>query len=59
MSNERFTYSHPCLGRVQRGWFTDTDVLHLSMMGSHLIILNNSTVATDLLERSVAYTDRV
>jgi hypothetical protein len=35
----------------------DTDVLHLSMMGTHL---NGGTVATDLLERrSVAYADRV
>jgi hypothetical protein len=30
------------------------------MMGSHVVVLNNSAVATDLLERrSAAYADRV
>jgi hypothetical protein len=30
------------------------------MMGSHVVVLNNSAVATDLLERrSVMYADRV
>jgi hypothetical protein len=30
------------------------------MMGTHLVVLNNSSVATDLLERrSVMYADRV
>ena len=28
-----------------------TDILHLDMMGSHVIVLNNSDVAADLLER--------
>jgi hypothetical protein len=39
---------------------TDTDILHLNMMGTHLVVLNDSTVATDLLEqRSATYADRV
>jgi len=39
---------------------TETDILHLDMMGSHLVLLSNSDVATDLLERrSVIYGDRV
>jgi hypothetical protein len=38
----------------------DTDILHLNMMGTHLVVLNDSTVATDLLEqRSAVYADRV
>ena len=42
------------------GRVTDTDILHLDMMGSHLVVLSSSDVATDLLEqRSVIYADRV
>ncbi|KAF9645509.1 CyP450 monooxygenase [Thelephora ganbajun] len=37
----------------------DTNILHLNTMGSHLVVLNNSDVAADLLERrSVIYSDR-
>ncbi|KAF9645502.1 cytochrome P450 [Thelephora ganbajun] len=37
----------------------NTDLLHLDVMGSHLVVLNNSDVAIDLLERrSVIYADR-
>ncbi|KAF9645500.1 cytochrome P450 [Thelephora ganbajun] len=37
----------------------DTDILHLDLMGSPLVVLNNSDVATDLLERhSIVYSDR-
>ncbi|KAF9646526.1 cytochrome P450 [Thelephora ganbajun] len=37
----------------------DTDILHLDVMGSHLVVLSNSDVATDILERrSVIYADR-
>ena len=38
----------------------DTDVLYFNMMGSHLVVLNNTEVAKELLERrSVVYSDRV
>lgn len=38
----------------------DTDVLHMDMMGSHLVILSDDGVAVDLLEqRSLVYIDRV
>lgn len=38
----------------------DTDILHLDMMGSHLIVLNSSEAAQDLPERrSTIYGDRV
>ncbi|KAF9786299.1 cytochrome P450 [Thelephora terrestris] len=37
----------------------NTDILHLDMMGSHMVVLNNSDVAADLLERrSLIYSDR-
>ena len=38
----------------------DTDILHLDMMGSHVVVLSSSDIATDLLERrGVVYGDRV
>ena len=39
---------------------TDTDILHLDMMGSHIIVLSNTGVAAELLERrSRIYSDKV
>lgn len=39
---------------------TDTDILYLDMAGSHLVVINDSDTATELLEqRSVVYSDRV
>lgn len=39
---------------------TDTDILHLNMMGTHMVVLNNTEVSKELLERrSVVYSDRV
>ena len=39
---------------------TDTDILHFDLMGSHLVVINDSGVAADLLERrSVINADRV
>jgi hypothetical protein len=49
-----------CLFKAGITWTTDTDILHLDMMGSHLVVLSSSDVAIDLLERrSVMYSDRV
>lgn len=49
-----------CLFKTGITCTPDTDILHLDMMGSHLVVLNSSNVAIDLLERrSVMYSDRV
>lgn len=38
----------------------ETDVLHLDMMGSHLVVLSSSDAAAELLDRrSAIYSDRV
>jgi hypothetical protein len=37
----------------------ETDILHLNMAGSHIIILNSAKAATELLEkRSAVFSDR-
>jgi hypothetical protein len=60
VSNERFRDAHYSYLGVAFNCITDTDILHLNMMGTHLVVLNNDTVTMDLLEqRSAAYADRV
>jgi hypothetical protein len=36
----------------------ESDIIHLSVFGSHFIILNSSRVANDLLEQKVIYASR-
>ena len=54
--------------RIREQWFcllsvfaiADTDILHLDMMGSHIVVLSNTGVAAELLEqRSRIYCDKV
>lgn len=47
--------------RVYLPWAgVETDILHLNMMGSHLVFLSDSDVAADLVgRRSAMYVDRV
>jgi hypothetical protein len=53
-STRRFTGS-VAISRLDQG----TDILHLNMAGTHLIILNSAKTATELLEkRSINYSDR-
>ena len=60
MSNEHIRDAHRSYLGVAFNRIIDTDILHLNIMGTHLVVLNNDTVATDLLEhRSAAYADRV
>lgn len=48
------------LGVLVTWMISEADILHLNLMGSHLIVFNDSDVATDLVERrSVVYSDRV
>ena len=41
-------------------WTTDTDILHLDMMGPYTIMLSSSGLSADLVGRGpTAYSDRV
>ena len=39
---------------------SETDILHMDMMGSHIIVFSDSDVTADVVERrSAVYADRV
>lgn len=40
------------------GWIIDTNLLHLDVMGSHIVALSDSDVAADLIAQR-SYSDRV
>jgi len=60
MSTSRLVIKRSRVGDAQCGWVAETNILHLDVMGSHLVVLSSSDAAIDLLEqRSVVYGDKV
>ncbi len=58
--NKRYSMSYQCLPKwILTTGFSDSDIIHLNVAGTSIIVLSSSEAAVNLLEkRSAIYSDR-